>query len=177
MVTTTILLQDLVPTGVLSGRLLGDALRPLLEAQVTAEGNGPVIVLDFSQVDLITASYFLAAFGWLWERELCPVIANPAPEVRGEIELALKAANLKALFGTLRDGHLVEVHPFNLDATEAETYEKVRSLGTATAGDLYNLDRHIQPSAWSNRLALLYRYRLLRRQSAGRKLEYSVCGS
>lgn len=174
---TTVSLRELVPTGVLAGRLPGNALRPLLESQVIAAGDGAVVILDFARVDLATASYFLAAFGWLWEREVCPVIANPNPEVRGEIELALKAANLKALFGTLRDGHLVEVQPFNLDSTETATYEKVRSLGTATANDLYNLDRHIQPSAWSNRLALLYRYRLLRRQSMGRQLAYSVCGS
>jgi len=170
-------LRELVPTGVLAGRLPGNALRPLLEDQVVAAENGAIAILDFTRVDLVTASYFLAAFEWLWEREVCPVIANTTPEVREEIELALKAANLKALFGTNQDGHLVEVQPFNLDSTETATYEKIRSLGTATANDLYTLDRQIQPSAWSNRLALLYRYRLLRRQSMGRQLAYSVCGS
>ena len=166
-------LQEITGQTILAGRLPGQALRPLLERLLS--GGEPVLVLDFSGIDYITASYFLAAFTWLWEREVVPVIANASPEVREEVELALNAASLKVLFGVLSDGRLYEVKPFNLAGIEAETYDKVRSLGTATANDLHALNRTIQPNAWSNRLALLYRYRLLRRESVGRQLAYSVC--
>ncbi len=103
------------------------------------------------------------------------MIANASPQLREDIDLALRAAGLKVLFGILSDGRLSEVKPFNLEGIEAETYDKVRSLGTATANELHSLDRTIQPNAWSNRLALLYRYRLLRRENVGRQLAYSVC--
>lgn len=172
---TLIPLRDITGHTILAGRLPGQALRPLLERSLSSAGEQPVVVLDFSGIDYITASYFLAAFTWLWEREVVPLIANAAPEVREEVELALNAANLKVLFGVLSDRRLSEVKPFNLEGIEAETYDKVRSLGTATASDLHALNRTIQPNAWSNRLALLFRYRLLRRESVGRQLAYSVC--
>jgi len=172
---TFVPLREITGQAILAGRLPGQALRPLLERPLSGAGEQPVVVLDFSGIDYITASYFLAAFTWLWEREVIPVIANASPEVREEVELALRAANLKALFGIVSDGRLSEVTPFNLEGIEAETYDKVRRLGTATASELHSLDRTIQPNAWSNRLALLYRYRLLRRESVGRQLAYSVC--
>ena len=172
---TFIPLRELTGQAILAGRLPGQALRPLLEQSLSGAGEQPVVVLDFSGIDYITASYFLGAFTWLWEREVVPLIANASPELREEVELALNAARLKALFGVLNDGRLSDVRPFNLEGIEAETYERVRSLGTATANDLHALDRRIQPNAWSNRLALLYRYRLLRRENVGRQLAYSVC--
>lgn len=173
---TYIPLREVAGLAVLAGRLPGDALRPLLEDPLSAAGSGAVVVLDFSGINVVTASFFLAAFKGLWERDVFPVIANSAPEVREEIELALKAAKLRALFGILEGGHLSAVEPFNLDPIEAGTYGKVKALGgMATASELYSLDRQIQPTAWSNRLALLYRYRLLRRKNVGRQLVYTVC--
>jgi hypothetical protein len=168
-------LREITGQAILAGRLPGQALRPLIERSLHDAGDQPVVVLDFSGIDYITASYFLGAFTWLWEPELVLVIANASPEVREDIELALRAANLKALFGELSDQRLAAVQPFNLEGIEVETYNKVRTLGTATANDLHMLDRTIQPNAWSNRLALLFRYRLLRRKSVGRQLAYSVC--
>src|SRR5882724_6256035 len=100
-------LREITGQTILAGRLPGQALRPLLERMLS--GGEPVVVLDFSGIDYITASYFLAAFTWLWEREVVPVIANASPEIREEVELALNAASLKVLFGVLSDGRLSEV--------------------------------------------------------------------
>jgi len=161
-------------SSVLAGGLGGDGLRRLLETSAGAEQ--PVSVLDFKDVQLVTASYFRAAFEWLWGRETCPVIANSVPDVREEIELALKALGLRGLFGVLRGSELTDVQPAHLEPAEAATYSKVHQLRRATAGDLYRLDRRVQPTAWSNRLALLYRQRLLQRESVGRQVFYSVCG-
>lgn len=175
---TVLLVHQLAGNEVLAGRLVGNALAPRLESQLPRDfTDGRPVVLNFQGVELVTASCFLAAFGWLWEREASPVIANAAPDCRAEMELALRAANLQALFGSLREGALVDVEPFNLEGTDRVTFDMVSGLGRATAGDLHALDRSIKPSAWSNRLAQLYRYRLVRRETAGRQLVYSVPGS
>jgi anti-anti-sigma regulatory factor len=173
---TIVPLRKVAGQAILAGRLPGDALRPLLESLLSAASSGAIVVLDFAGISVVTASFFLAAFKGLWERDVFPVIANPSPDVREEIEWALKVASLKALFGTLKNGHLSTVEPVNLDATEAATYGKVKALGgRATASDLHAGDRSVLPTAWSNRLALLYRYRLLRRENVGRQLVYTVC--
>jgi hypothetical protein len=168
-------LRGLTGQQTLAGGEAGRALHPQLEQRILEAGEQPLVVLDFSGIEFIAGSYFLAAFQWLWERELILAIANASPDVRADIEIAIKAARLKTLFATINDGRLFGVEPFNLEPLEAETYNKVRSLGTATANDLHSLDRTILPTAWSNRLALLFKHRLLHRESVGRQLAYSVC--
>jgi hypothetical protein len=165
---------------VLAGRLSGEAARRPFEEAVGVEQKEALIVLDFRDVALATPSYFLGAFEWLWtsgkarERDLFPVLANMNRETRDEIEIALKAKGFRALFGTYGPWGLTEVVPFNLDSEAAETYEQVDKLGEATATDLFRMNPKIQPTGWSNRLALLYEHRLLRRRKQGRQLIYAL---
>lgn len=165
---------------VLAGRLAGEAARPFFEEAVGSETRDAVAVLDFRWVRLTTSSYFLGAFEWLWtskvarENDIFPILANANQETRDEIELALNARGFKALFAQFDAGGLSDVTPFNLDREAAETYEKVSSLGEATATDIFRIDPKIQPTGWSNRLALLYEHRLLRRRKNGRQLIYAL---
>jgi hypothetical protein len=163
---------------VLAGAAAGQGVRTLIEATASAVPDGTLLVLDFGQVDLATSSYFLAAFGWIWTsapaRNLFPVLANANPETRDEIALALQAKGFRALFASYADGQLSDVRPFNLDKSDEETYHLLEYLGEATASDLFRADPRIQPTGWSNRLALLYGYRLVRRRKQGRQLFYSL---
>src|SRR3954447_15379517 len=165
---------------VLAGRLAGEAARPAFEEAIGSDSRDAVVVLDFRGVSLATSSYFLGAFEWLWtsrlarERELFPVLANLNQETRDEIELALKAKGFRTLFAHFEGGELFQVTPFNLDGEAADTYQRVAALGEATATDIFRSDPKIQPTGWSNRLALLYEHRLLRRRKIGRQLIYAL---
>jgi hypothetical protein len=165
---------------VLAGRLAGEAARPFFERALGSDGEHGVVVLDFREVHLATSSYFLGAFEWLWTsagvraRGLFPVLANVNQETQDEVSLALKAKGFRALFGTFGYSGLSDVVPFNLESDAAETYELIAGLKEATATDLFRLNPKIQPTGWSNRLALLYEHRLLRRRKQGRQLFYAL---
>lgn len=164
----------------LAGTAAGQGARPLLEELAARTPAETLLVLDFAQVDLATSSYFLAAFGWIWtsaatkDRDLFPVLANANQETKDEIDVALQRKGFRALFASYTAGQLAEVQPFNLDRADEETYRLIDSLGEVTASDLFRADPRIQPTGWSNRLALLYGYRLVRRRKQGRQLIYSL---
>lgn len=159
----------------LAGRLAGEATRPALDEAIGRETSNAAILLDFGGVQLVTSSYFLGAFEWLWnsrvarEKELFPVLADVNPESRDEIELALKATGYRTLFW---EPDQQKFRPFGLDRDATETYDRVVSLEQATATDLFRQDPRIQQTGWSNRLALLYEQRLLSRYKYGRQFVY-----
>jgi hypothetical protein len=165
---------------VLAGAAAGQAARPVFEEIVARVQDGSLLVLDFGQVGLVTSSYFLGAFGWIWtsseteERDLFPVLANANEETKDEIDLALQAKGFRALFAVYDSGELTGVVPLNLEKADLETYRMLEVLGEVTASDLFRTDPRIQPTGWSNRLALLYGYRLVRRRKQGRQLFYSL---
>lgn len=180
MMMTVVDIYDFAQNDLLAGTVAGKALLPAFEDFVERAPDGSLLVLDFEKVSLVTSSFFIAAFEWLWispmvhEREIFPVLANVNTECRDEMELALKARGRKALFGRWLDGTLLDVVPFTLDRDERETYDKVAMMGEATASDLFRDDSRILPTGWSNRLSLLHGYRLLRRRKQGRQLHYSL---
>jgi hypothetical protein len=164
----------------LAGAAAGQAARPEFKKIVADVPDGSLLVLDFAQVDLVTSSYFLGAFGWIWtspetqNRDLFPVLVNANEETKDEIDLALQAKGFRALFAVYAGGELMDVVPLNLDKADVETYRMLEALGEATASDLFRTDPRIQPTGWSNRLALLYGYRLVRRRKQGRQLFYAL---
>jgi hypothetical protein len=172
-------IRALVQGDTLAGRLAGQALRPMLEEQLRGAADS-LLVLDFRGVELVTSSYFVGAFAWLWtsfdlvDRDIFPVLANLGEDSLDDVELALREMRLKTLVGAFSEEGLGDVRPLNLDQVEAETYYLVERLGEAGAGDLFRLDTRIQVTAWNNRLAALFNYRLLRRRKDRRQFLYSV---
>jgi hypothetical protein len=172
-------LRDLAGREALAGRLPGEALRIELLKNLRNVPPGGIAALDFSGIAVMTSSFFLGAFKWLWsaegvDRDLFPVLVNVEAEVADDVGLASCAGGLKPLLGSLEEGAIVAAEPINLEDEELRTYRQVDELGEAAAVDLYRLDPKIQPTGWSNRLALLYEARLLRRRKEGRQLVYSV---
>lgn len=167
----------------LAGRLAGEALRPCLEEEVRRASPGSFLILDFRDVGLVTSSYFVAAFTWLWtsievrERELYPVIVNLNEASRDDVEIALRETRIKALTGEFVGGEgLIDVAPENLDDIEKETYRLIEKHGEVSANDLFRMNPRIQVTAWNNRLAALFNYRLLRRHKQGREFIYTLAG-
>jgi hypothetical protein len=177
---TVIEVGKVVVSSQLAGGLQGQAVRPRFEQAVGRAEDGDLLVLDFSGIELVTPSYLRSALGWVWRdvpggRELFPVVANLGVDVREDVELALTAAEVKAVFGRWDGVAFTDPEPVNLDAVELDTFRRVAELEEAAAVDLYlRSDRTIQPTAWSNRLAGLHRDRLLRRRKHGRRLLYSL---
>jgi hypothetical protein len=180
MMITEVNIAKLSGRGVLAGALAGQALRPLVEEEIRRAPLGAAVVLDFANVELVTSSFFLAAFAWLWtsievERlELYPVLASVPEDSKEDIEIALEARRLRVLTGEFSAGQLRNVDPLGLDLVEEDTYRRVAESEETTAGDLFRAAPKIQSSAWSNRLAQLFSYRLLRRRKQGRELFYSL---
>lgn len=173
-------LADIAGTNILAGRLAGEALAPRLEEAALRNAAHGLLILDFGRVEVITASYFLAATAWSWSsrevmaQDIFVLLANLSPGSLDEVELGLRSSGLKALSGSFLQGKLAQVKPLNLEPSERETYRLVEEMQEVSAADLFKRDPRIQPTAWSNRLVLLHSYRILRRRKAGRQLIYSL---
>lgn len=167
----------------LAGRLAGEALRPFLEEEVRRASPESFLILDFRNVELVTSSYFVAAFTWLWtsrevrERELYPVIVNLNEASRDDVEISLRDTGVKALTGEFTEGEeLTNVVPVNLDDIEKETYELIEKHREVSANDLFRMKPRIQVTAWNNRLASLFNYRVLCRRKQSREYMYTIAG-
>lgn len=173
--------QTLASTGTLAGHLRGEAARPDLEREARAAEPGSLLLLDLKGIAILTSSYFLASF-WrtFWdssmviENDLYPILYRPSLDVAKEIEVVLRERGTPALFAT-GDADNLDIRPYNLDSSASETLDLLTELGEATAADLFERKRAIGQTAWSNRLALLHKQRILRRRKAGRQLVYSPC--
>lgn len=174
---TIVSLHAVTGKEVLAGRLAGEFLKQELDACLRETARGALVLVDFAGVAHMTSSYFLGGLEWLWtmrNSDFFPVVINADAEVAEEIELVARARGLKPLLGSSEDGVVTGAEPLNIEEEELRTFRQVEHLGEATAADLYRLNPRIQPTGWSNRLALLYEARLLRRRKEGRQLVYSV---
>lgn len=177
MTMTVVSLHVETEKEVLAGRVAGEALKQILDRRLRETTRGALVLLDFAGIAHMTSSYFLGGLEWLWalrDPDLFPVVVNAAVEVVEEIELVARARGLKPLLGSAEHGVVTGAEPVNMDEEELRTYRQVERLGEATAADLYRFNPKIQPTGWSNRLALLHEARLLRRRKEGRQLVYSV---
>ncbi|MDI3290720.1 hypothetical protein QHF83_45830 [Polyangium sp. 15x6] len=162
---------------ILAGRLAGQGDCPLLVAAARQVPGGSPFVLDLAGVEVISASYFSAALWPLWslnEPEVYPVLANIPADGVDDILLVLKDQNAAVWRerSALPRGHAPELLG-TLDPPLKTTLQFVLEKGEATAADLFESDRTIGVTAWSNRLAALYQIRILRRRKDGRRLIYA----
>jgi len=180
--TITIPIRDALDgEDTLAGYLRGEAARPRLDREVRAAQPGSILLLDLDGIAILTSSYFLASL-WraFWdtsmvlENDLYPILYRPSLDVAEEIEMVLRERGAPALFGSGTTNNLT-VRPYNLDLPASETLDLVTELGQATAADLFERKKDIGQTAWNNRLALLHRQRILRREKMGRHLVYAPC--
>lgn len=172
-------LQHTLGRSLLAGRGTAEADRPLLDDAIAAAG-ATTIVFDFEGIDDVTSSYFAGLFGRFTGQEeaptLIPILANLKPDCREDLDTALRAAHSTVWTATWKGGALSEQATLgvDLDRPFAGTLELMFQLKTATAADLFSLDRSVVMTAWSNRLALLFQMRLLRRKKDGRRVIYAL---
>ena len=162
-------LADTVKRTLLAGRMQGNADKGKIEKAARASAVDGRVAIDCSGIEVMTSSYFDAAVWPLWSiADFFPMLVKVPTAVIDDIEIVLKANSGAAWCVTKGDARIIGA----LDPTLDRTVQEVVKRGEVAAGDLLDLDRAIGPTAWSNRLALLYSLRLVRRKKDGRRLNY-----
>lgn len=178
-------LKDVGGSEVLAGALNGRvALNRLLE-ETTSEPDGPEpVFLDFSSVEVATASFLresvLAFRDIVRSRRssFYPVIANANETVRDElIELLHPRGDVLMACILGEDESVVEAAPIgDLDPKQRVTFDLVREHGETDARELmrsYGKKEGLKhATAWNNRLASLASLGLVVELSQGRAKRY-----
>jgi hypothetical protein len=172
-------------SAILSGDNNGTAALSRLIAEVTAEPANPEpVFLDFSGVEVATASYLRAsvlAFRDMVRGRrstLYPVITNINDAVRDEFALLMHERGDVLMACALDpDGNLIEAGLIgDLDPKQRLTFDLVREHGETDAGELMRAygdrERLRYTTAWNNRLAALAGRGLLMEVSQGRAKRY-----
>ena len=178
-------LVKLCGSTVLAGAVNGKTTLNQLLAESTSEPNGPeTIFLDFSDVEIATASFLresVLAFRDIVRRRrshFYPVVANANDVIRDELMELLQARRDVIMACVVSDGSTVaEVSLMGeLDPKQHLTFDLVQSLGETDAGTLmrkYGESEEVKHStAWNNRLASLAALGLVIEQSQGRAKRY-----
>lgn len=154
---------------------------PKFLAAVEASPEGSTVLLDWSGVEVATASYFSGTYLRLLRMTMTGdldrylVLAGYNETCADELKLALELAGLVALKADCRKSGTIEnVQPFGkLETAYLETFAAVQGTKGTSASELHrqNARRHsrIGKTAWINRLTYLHRLRLVRRQKTGRQ--------
>jgi len=172
----------------LSSPLLNGATRAQLDLpkfveELTKVNKGEMVTFDFKGVEQVSASYWnsivpaIYSFASDEEREVFPIICNVERNSLEDLELALKNRGIAVLVANKKTGGISELKLFGvIDDAHKETFILVNSHGEIGSGDLVSKEEHkegnIGLSGWNNRLATLYRMRLIRRVKRGRSFRY-----
>ena len=166
--------QELVDSSVLAGRRHGQAV--LVEImELCGEYAGP-LDLDLSGITHLTSSFFLGGMLPLWHREpaLFPIVSNASELALAEISIAL-AAQGWAVWINEPSGEESEPQVLGPLATVyRDTPLLFTDGGRHGASGLSQRFPDVRQTAWNNRLAHLYRFRLLDRAKVGKTLDYFV---
>ncbi len=185
-----------------SGAILGEQHIANLRVLLTSTGVGEIVVLDFNGIETATSSYLKATALWLFNCgrlaasttltpssdsqsatnveafAVFPVILKPSPEVEDGLDEIFGRRFLPCLVADEMDSEgIAAVHIVGeLEETLKRTLNVLKKVGPTTAADLHQRspDEQINPTAWNNRLAELYRLRLAKRTKQGRFLIYEA---
>ncbi|WP_316226961.1 hypothetical protein [Bradyrhizobium sp. SZCCHNS3052] len=176
---------DLAGMDTLSGASDGRASFQALLEKIQMEPSAPTpLIIDFDGIAVATASYLreaifnLKAFLRTADSKYYPVVANAKPTVLEELAVIADARNENVLVASISDDGRVEDQRIvgQLDAKQASTFERVKSLGRTTAGDLNRMfgkaDGVSAPTVWNNRLASLAAAGLILEYTQGRAKFY-----
>jgi hypothetical protein len=180
MPMTRIKVRQLTGLNILAGKSGGLRDFPKFLAAIEQAPSGDTVVLDWSGIEIVTASYLGATFGALLRMAMAGdldryfVVTGLNKNGLDELKLVIDVQNLIALVGESEaDGSLRNVQSLGtLDPAYAETFQAVQKVKAASALDLYKLAQartRIGKTAWINRLSNLHRLRLVRKLRVGRQ--------
>jgi hypothetical protein len=166
-------------SGVLAGRVDGDAARQKLFIEMGGINLPTIAVLDFSSVELATASFLDEAVLRLRDdvrgMPIYLIVCNLGLSVEEELDALLYRAD--DAFLSFR--HTTGCEFSNprvvgkLDPKLKELYERIREKGEATATELHSeAQDSVGPTAWNNRLNVLTSKGLLIEIPMGKAKKY-----
>lgn len=148
---------------VLSGANSGRRLFAALLSSAPSPARPDAAFLDFTGVEVATSSFLRESvvafrdYARATLPNLYPVLANPAPAVREELEFFLRQRR-DAMWSCQLGKDDIPQSPEllgELDDAHRATFDLVRDLGIASAPDLARSDASIGSTAWNNRLSQL----------------------
>lgn len=173
-------------TKVLAGAPNGRTAFAKLLAGAVQEPLAPEpLYLDFSEIDIATASYLresVLQFRDVIRRQrsnFYPVVANANAQVQDELALLIQASNGILMTcslderGTPSQAALIG----NLDPKQKLTFELVNQKGETDASELmrdHGTGEAVKQTAWNNRLAALASLGLIYEVSLGRAKRYKA---
>ena len=175
--------RDVADNGILAGALTGRRVLGRLLERVDEEPESPVpLYLDFSGIEMATASFlrecileFRNIVRRRW-RNFYPVVANANDSVTEELSVLLTQRDVLMLCLLDEKGKPSSPRVLGyLEPKQRVTFELVRELGEADAGELMRRSKdrdEVGQTAWNNRLASLSKLGLLMEMSRGRAKRY-----
>jgi hypothetical protein len=171
-------LSTVLPVPVLAGAKGGEAAFLLLRAAIPALSPGQLVVVDFGQMQICTASAIreLLVPMWKWLRENgCVGIVGNADEVTlDEIKLVADTSKQPFICARLLKSNLKDPIVYGqLEEKMALTLRLVLDSGEADAKAVHQLARdNTQVTVWNNRLAALEDLGLLARRKVSKTKFY-----
>lgn len=178
-------MQQYAVGGVLAGATLGQKVfMQLLDDCKMAPSSPSVLVVDFVEVELATASFLRESVFALKDHMRArssnwyPVFANVMPEVEEEFAVLTGARRDAVILCTSDDTDVISNPRLfgDLDPKHARTFEFVAKEGEADAGSLAGTygaqEELVKPTAWNNRLKSLVERGVLMEITKGRAKTY-----
>jgi hypothetical protein len=148
---------------------------------------GETVILDWTGIEIATASYFGATFIPLLRMAIAGNVDHYFISVGlnrtclDELKLVLELQRLVVATGRLEKGTVSHLEFLGeLDNAYEETLRAVQEAEAASATDLYEKHKNrtrIGKTGWINRLTNLHRMRLLRKQRIGREYMFQTLTS
>jgi hypothetical protein len=167
----------------LVGKIGGQRDLPKFMNAVAATPDGCTVILDWSGIELASASYFGSAIipvlrmTTTGDLDRYFIFANVNQNSLDELKLVVEFSNFVVLLGDIdRNNALSNVRVVGkLESPYSETFEAISRSQTASAAMLHeaqNSKAKIGKTGWANRLAYLSELRLVRKQRVGRELVF-----
>ncbi len=175
-------IRQLYSQPILAGAGNGQAFLPQLISTLSGVSPNAIVVLDLRRVEIVTASFFRAAFRAFRDhaRSAChlfPVLANANSTTKEEIHLYAESTGDAFIHVTLNKRGEVESPTLlgKIDDKQARALQVLLETGETHAADLcqkYPETPSVSSSAWSNRLAPLAVKGILFERTEGRLKKY-----
>lgn len=178
--------RDITGLNTLAGRSSGSRDFPKLLAAVEDSPEGSTVIVDWTGVEIATASYFGATFVRLLRMTMTGdvdryvILRGLNPTCLDELKLALELPRLVALLGDVNDdGSIRSVRLVgSLESSYVEAFGEVQRLKAVSASELHKRqDRMRGPigkTGWINRLSNLHKLRLVRKERVGREFLFKT---
>lgn len=154
---------------------------PKFMNEVEASPEGSTVLLDWSDIEVATASYFTGTYIRLLRMTMTGdmdrylILAGLNDTCLDELKLALELTGLVGLMTDCGKKEFIKnVRAFGkLEPAYVEALEAVQRTNGISASELYQQSARgkdrIGKTAWVNRLTNLHRLRLVRKQKSGRQ--------